>query len=86
MKFCYNRSFTHPKQSQRSTSVLKTDLDFRDCFGRKKLHFITKEICLITEEIWYICSLSMKILMFCNFSIKLSIQSIQFDKSFMKFQ
>ena len=36
MQFCCNSSFTLPEQSRRSRSVLKTDLDFWDCFGRKK--------------------------------------------------
>ena len=40
-------SFTLPKQPKRSRSVYKTDLDFLDCFGRKK------KLCLITEEIQY---------------------------------
>ena len=43
---CYMR-FTLPKQSKDLDLSFKRDLDFLDCFGRKKkLH-------LITEEIWY---------------------------------
>ena len=44
MKFCYNTTFTLPKQDLDPS--YKMDLDLWDCFGRKKL-------CLITEEIWY---------------------------------
>ena len=36
MEFSYNMSFTLPKQSLRSRSILKTDLDIWDFFGRKK--------------------------------------------------
>ena len=32
MKFCHTKSFTLPKQSQRSRSILKERLDFWDCF------------------------------------------------------
>ena len=46
MKFCYNTRFTLFKQPKDQDLSYKTDLDFLDCFGRKKL-------CLITEEIWY---------------------------------
>ena len=36
MKFCYDTSFILPKQSQISGSSYKTDLDFLNCFGKKK--------------------------------------------------
>ena len=44
MQFCCNTGFTLPKQSQRSRSSDKTDLDFWDCFGRKKHRLISEEI------------------------------------------
>ena len=50
MKFSYNTSFTLPKQSKYLDPSYKMGLDFRNCFGRKKLH-------LITEEIRYILTL-----------------------------
>ena len=43
MKFCYNTSFTFPKQSQKSRSILDGSR-FIGLFWRNKL-------CLITEEI-----------------------------------
>ena len=47
MKFCYNTSFTLPKQSQRSRSILKD--------GSRSLGLFWKEnICLITKEIRYV--------------------------------
>ena len=54
MKFGYNTSFTRSKQFQRSRTVYKRDLDFWDCFERKKIRFITEEIqykciCWVTD-------------------------------------
>ena len=37
MKFCCNTCFTLPKQSQNLDTSYKTDLNFRHCFGRKKI-------------------------------------------------
>ena len=48
MKFCYNTSFTLPKQSQRSRSVLWDRSSFVRLFWKKK------HSCLITKEIRYI--------------------------------
>ena len=45
MKFCCNTILTLSKQSQKSRSIL-SGIDFWDCFGRKMLY-------LITKEIWY---------------------------------
>ena len=36
MKFCYNTSFTLPKQPKNLDLFCKVDLDFWDCFGREK--------------------------------------------------
>ena len=47
MKFCYNTSFIFLNKSKDLDLSYKTDLDFWDCFGRKKL-------CLIIQEIWYL--------------------------------
>ena len=38
MKFCFNTSFTFPKQSQDLAPSYEMDLDFWDCFGIKKKH------------------------------------------------
>ena len=48
MKFYFNTLFFLPKQSQRSSPSYKTDLDFWESFGRKKLRLIAEEICTVT--------------------------------------
>ena len=50
MGHLYLQPFTLPKQSKYLDPSYKMGLDFRNCFGRKKLH-------LITEEIRYILTL-----------------------------
>ena len=47
MKFYYNTSFTLPKQSQRSRSILKDGSRFLELFWKDK------KFCLITKEILY---------------------------------
>ena len=42
MKFCYNTSFTLPKNLKDLDPSCKTDLDLWDCFGRAKIRFITE--------------------------------------------
>ena len=44
MKFCYNMSFTLPKQPQNLDLSYKTNLDFGVVLEGKN--------CLITKEIW----------------------------------
>ena len=53
MKFCYNTSFTLPTQSQHLDPSYKLDLDFWDCFGRKKkLSIIAKEIRFLVQALF----------------------------------
>ena len=44
MQFCCNKGLTLPKQSQDLDQSYKMDLDFWDCFGRKKHRLISEEI------------------------------------------
>ena len=44
MKFCCNTSFTLPKLSKDLDLSYKKDLDFWDCFGKKKLFYNRKNM------------------------------------------
>ena len=59
MQFCCNTGFTLPNNPKDLDPSDKTDLDFWDCFGRKKHRLISEEIrymvfclsCIIHQKI-----------------------------------